>query len=111
MDIQEENKMSYFAVLTADILCSKDLNNTEKVILAIISSLQNKNGYCFAGNNYIANILNTTPESTSNIISQLVRKKWLFREVIRNEKNEIIKRILWVKINRLPTHKKMDTYP
>ena len=100
-----------------------DLSLVEKCLLGRIVALSTEKGYCYAGNSYLAEELGKTTGSISNIISKLVDKGFLIRDVTRNKKKEIEQRRL--KINEIgiravyqeevanpvdtPIHEKMDT--
>ena len=56
-NLNEENKIGYYAVIPATILFNKDLKANEKLLYAIITILSNKEGYCFASNAYLSNLL------------------------------------------------------
>ena len=63
--------------ISAGILLNKELSDKEKIILAMISYLSEETGSCFASNEYIANIVNVTPERVSKIISSLKVKEYV----------------------------------
>ena len=106
--MSEENKIGYYAVIPATILFNKDLKANEKLLYAIITILSNKEGYCFASNAYLSNLLDAQPHTISNWISNLNKLKFVCVEIIRNDKNEIIQRRIYP--NDIPYTIKM-TYP
>lgn len=63
--------------MPADILINGKLTDKEKIILSMIIYLSKENGYCFATNNYFADILNVTVVSISRIINSLKKKKYI----------------------------------
>ena len=63
--------------ISAEILLNKDLSDKEKIILAMILYLSEEKGSCFAGNKYIASIVNVTHERVSKIISSLKNKGYV----------------------------------
>ena len=69
-----------------------------------IYSLSRKEGYCFATNNYLANILNFHPKTISKWINNLEKKKILTIEYVKNIKMKLLKeRYLY------PIHLKINT--
>ena len=49
MNIENEYHSSgYFSIIPANVLYSKTLKPNEKLLYAIITSLSNKEGYCYA---------------------------------------------------------------
>ena len=65
--MSEENKIGYYAVIPATILFNKDLKANEKLLYAIVTILSNKEGYCFASNAYLSNLLDAQPHTPYTI--------------------------------------------
>ncbi len=51
--MNEENPIGYYAVIPSPVLFNQNLKPNEKLLYAVITVLANKEGYCFASNNYI----------------------------------------------------------
>ena len=103
-----ENQIGYYAVMPAPVLFNEDLKPNEKLLYAVITVLANKEGYCFASNNYLADLFNSKPHTISNWISHLSKLNFVRVELIRSDNNEIIQRRIY--INDIPYVIKM-TYP
>ena len=106
--MNEENKIGYYAVIPSTVLFNKELKPNEKLLYAVITVLSNKEGYCYASNNYLADLFNSKPHTISNWISHLNKLEFVYVELIKNDKNEIIQRRIY--INDMPYVTKM-TYP
>ncbi len=106
--MNEENKIGYYAVIPSTVLFNKELKANEKLLYAVITVLANKEGYCYASNNYLADLFNSKPHTISNWISHLNKLNFVYVELIRKDKNEIIQRRIY--INDIPYVTKM-TYP
>lgn len=106
--MNEENKIGYYAVIPSTVLFNKELKANEKLLYAVITVLANKEGYCYASNNYLADLFNSKPHTISNWISHLNKLDLVHVEIIRNNKNEIVQRRIY--INDIPYVTKM-TYP
>jgi biotin operon repressor len=76
-----------------------DLTLVEKCLLGRIVALSTEKGYCYAGNSYLAEELDKSAKTISHIISSLVDRGFLIRDVSRNKKNEIEQRR--VRINEI----------
>ena len=74
--VNEEIKIGYYAVIPSTVLFNENLKPNEKLLYAVITVLSNKEGYCFASNNYLAKLFNSKPHTISNWISNL--KKFNF---------------------------------
>lgn len=68
-----------------------NLKSTEKLIYGEITSLTNKNGYCFASNRYFANLYNVTLHTVSQWISHLEKLGYINIELIKGEYNNLTK--------------------
>ena len=106
--MNEENKIGYYAIIPAPILFNESLKPNEKLLYAVITVLANKEGYCFASNNYLASLFNVKPHTISNWISNLNNLNYVRVKIIKNDKNEIIQRRIY--INDIPYAINM-TYP
>ena len=93
--MDEENKIGYYAIIPATVLFNEDLKANEKLLYAIITVLSNKEGYCFASNKYLANLLKAQPHTISKWVSQLKEKGFVCLDIIKNEKGEIIQRRIY----------------
>jgi len=69
----QNEKPSYYAVIPANVRYCKDLAPQEKLLYAEITALTNKEGYCWATNNYFANLYRLSKETVSRQISKLAR--------------------------------------
>lgn len=64
--------------IPSEIWCNKDLSWTEKIMLREIDSLQdNQEGGCYASNSYFAEFFQLSKSRVSEIVSCLVRKKYV----------------------------------
>ena len=97
---EKEDNVGYYSIIPATILYNKELKANEKLLYAIITSLSNKEGYCFATNKYLAEKLGVNHKSISSWISDLQKRKFIIVEQIRNENKQIIKRKIY--INNVP---------
>lgn len=106
--MNEENKIGYYAVIPSTVLFNEELKPNEKLLYAVITTLANKEGYCYASNNYLADLFNSKAHTISNWISHLNKLNFVYVELIKNNKNEIIQRRIY--INDIPYVTKI-TYP
>ena len=85
---------NWFAVIPAEILLSKKLSSTKKLLIALISNLSNQKGFCFASNQYLSECLSISKTTISTLLTELENEKYLKRKIERNKKKEIISRAL-----------------
>ena len=96
VDTQNEvNRIGYFAVIPATVLFNNELKPNEKLLYALITTLSNKEGYCYASNKYLGEKLNVDPQTISRWIGNLRKYNYLVVDIIRNENKEIIQRKIY----------------
>ena len=93
---EKEDNVGYYSIIPATVLYNKELKANEKLLYAIITSLANKEGYCFASNKYLAEKLDVNPKTISSWISDLKNRKFIIVELIRNENKQIVKRKIYI---------------
>lgn len=81
--MDENIKSSYYSILPAVVRYDKDLTDKAKLLYSEITCLCNKEGYCFATNNYFANLYNCTPRAIQFTISRLQEKGYI-RIIVEN---------------------------
>lgn len=87
----------YFSVLPSNVRYDDSLCPNEKLLFSEISSLCNKNGYCFANNEYFAKLYKVHKNTVSKWISHLKEKKYIRLFFTYKENSKAIdKRVLAV---------------
>ena len=102
--MNEENKVNYYAIIPATVRYSKELKANEKLLYGEITSLSNRNGYCYAQNRYFSNLYGVSIETVSRWLSNLQKCGFIQIEVKRNENKEVIARYIY--IVDVPSHQK-----
>lgn len=93
------NNPNYYAVLTADVRYDKQLSPQEKILYAEITALSNKEGVCFAGNKYFADLYSLTETTISHQLSHLVDAGYIVMAYDK-EGSKVKKRFITVVKNR-----------
>ena len=86
----DENKKSYYAIIPANVRYDTDLTANAKLLYGEITALCNEKGYCWATNDYFANLYNVSKKSISTWISQLINKNYIFSKIIYKENSKEI---------------------
>lgn len=81
--MDENIKSNYYAIIPATVRYDKDLTDKAKLLYGEITCLCNKEGYCFATNNYFANLYNCTSRAIQFTISKLQEKGYI-RVILEN---------------------------
>lgn len=93
---ENQDNVGYYSIIPATVLYNKELKANEKLLYAIITSLSNKEGYCFATNKYLAEKLDVNPKTISSWISDLKDRNFIIVELIRNENKQIVQRKIYI---------------
>lgn len=72
---------NYYAVIPANVRYDKDLTANAKLLFGEISALTNEKGFCWASNEYFAELYNVSTRSITTWISQLAKKNYIYVKV------------------------------
>ncbi|MDO5555209.1 MAG: helix-turn-helix domain-containing protein [Clostridia bacterium] len=105
--MNENKQANYYAIIPATIRYDNELKPSEKLLYGEITALSNKEGYCFATNKYFASLYGVINGTVSRWISHLEQSDYIRIELIKNDKNQIIERRLYL----TDTYKQFCLYP
>ena len=88
-------KPTYYANIPANVRYS-DLKPNAKLLYGEITALSNKHGFCFASNNYFANLYKVNKNTISSWISDLKNKGFIEVTIERDLRNVITKRCIGI---------------
>lgn len=81
-------EQNYYLIIPAPVFNDKDLSDKEKLLMGLINSLLNEDGYCFASNTYLAEKMKTTAETISRRLNKLKAKEYI--EIVYLKKGNIV---------------------
>ena len=93
-----ENKPNYCAIIPAEVRYDKRLKANAKLLYGEITALSNKEGYCWASNNYFSDLYEVTPQAISNWIKALEKNGYISIDYIKKGK-QIIKRNIRIEVS------------
>ena len=106
--VSDMDKPSYFAILTADVRYDKTLKPLARLLYAEITALCKQEGYCWAGNQYFADLYDVDKNTVSGWIGQLKTRGYINVQLEYKEgTKQIVKR--YIRINGEGTNKIIDT--
>ena len=86
---------NYYSVIPAEVRYDDNLKDKAKLLYGEISSLCNKDGCCYATNQYFANLYNVSKTTISTLIKELIDNGYLISEIEYKEgTKEIVNRYL-----------------
>lgn len=93
--MDEAARPHYWAVLPSEVRYDSELRPMAKILYAEISSLCNKDGYCWATNAYFADLYGVGEKTVSEWINQLKAKGYVFTMITKTKKGMISGRKIW----------------
>ena len=105
-------KPNYFGILPANVRYDKNLKPMEKILYTEISSLTNKDGYCYATNSYFSRLYEVHKNTVGTWINNLEKQGYIKTVLVyKKGTKEIIERRIYInqKID-VPINEKVDTY-
>ena len=100
-----ENKINYYAIIPATVRYDNELTDKAKLLYGEITCLCNKQGYCFATNNYFANLYSCTNRVIQLAISKLQEKGYIKIIIENNCQRKIyLSDAIGYEKNFIPTH-------
>lgn len=95
-----EKQFSTFSVIPTEIIINKELSSTNKLLYAIISSLTNEKGYCWASNKYLGEMLDISERQIIKNINKLEKENLIRIDVKDNWKRKITLKNILVGMNK-----------
>lgn len=83
-------------MLPAKVRYDESLRPNAKLLYAEITALADMTGYCWASNEYLAQLFGIAPRTVSDLISTLQQHGYIAVEVVRDERNAVIERKIHV---------------
>lgn len=91
----EEQQRSYYAIIPANVRYDKDLAPNAKLLYGEITALCNEKGYCWASNQYFAELYGVSILSIKRWVNSLVTKGYVYKTLTyKPNSKEVDKRIL-----------------
>ena len=59
------------------VLFDNDISSTSKLLMGLITTLTMKEGFCYASNKYLSNLLKVSRRTITSCISSLKRKNYI----------------------------------
>ena len=100
--MNEENEFhraGYFSIIPATVLYSEDLKPNEKLLYAVITSLANSKGYCYATNKYLGDKFKVDHKTVSRWVSNLEKYNFIVIDRRYTEKQEFLQRRIYPNVS------------
>lgn len=80
--MEKQIQKNFYAIIPAFVRYDKDLQPNAKLLYGEITALTNEKGFCWAENEYFANLYNVSKTSISKWISSLIKKQYITSEIV-----------------------------
>lgn len=80
--MEKQIQKNFYAIIPAFVRYDKDLQPNAKLLYGEITALSNEKGFCWAENEYFANLYNVSKTSISKWISSLIKKQYITSEIV-----------------------------
>lgn len=87
---------NYYSIIPATVRYDENLSANAKLLYGEITALANQMGYCWASNNYFANLYKVSVESIKRYIRQLKEYGYITVEVVRKKTKEVEERRIYI---------------
>lgn len=107
--IYTEENPNYYAIIPANVRYDDRICANAKLLYGEITALCNEKGFCWAGNEYFANLYKTSKETISRWIRQLKENRYIKVKIFyKKNSKEIDKRIIAIN-NQYPIDENVNT--
>ena len=101
-----DNQVNYYAVIPANVRYDKDLPANAKLLYGEITALCNNKGFCWATNQYFADLYGVKKLAVSRWINALADKGYIF--IVMEPKNDHTQELIRkISLPQIPTSKKI----
>ena len=66
-----------FVEVPVIVLLDEDLSTTTKLLMGLITTLSMQEGFCYASNKYLSNLMKVSKRTITSCISSLRKKKYI----------------------------------
>ena len=105
----DKERPGYYAVIPADVRYDNRIPANAKLLYGEISALIGSEGYCFAGNQYFADIYGCTPVTIARLISQLEQAGHIKRELEKDRSGQVVCRKIYLRVS-MPDEQPLNNF-
>ena len=93
---EESRSPSYFAIITGPVLDNRQLADSAKILYGRITSLADREGYCWATNKYLADLTGCGERTITRLLSQLQEHGFVQIEMVMSEQKKNMERRVYI---------------
>lgn len=100
----DDVRPGYYAVIPADVRYDNQIPANAKLLYGEISALIGSEGFCFASNQYFADIYGWTPVTVARLVTKLEDAGYIKREIEKDKSGQIVRRKLYLSVSAHDEH-------
>ena len=90
----EQLNVGYYAIIPATVRYDENIPANAKLLYGEITALCNKEGFCWATNDYFSKLYGFTKQSISRLISKLEEAGYIRTDIEHSDNNAILRRCI-----------------
>lgn len=87
---------SYFAIITAPVLDNRELADSAKILYGRITSLADREGFCWASNKYLAEVSGCGERTITRLLAQLQELGFVEIDMVMSEQKKNMERRIFI---------------
>lgn len=95
----DDIRPGYYAVIPADVRYDDRIPSNAKLLYGEISALIGKDGFCFATNQYFADIYGVTPVTIARLVGKLEAHGYIRRELDKDKSGQVVRRKIYLSVS------------
>lgn len=97
-------KPGYYAVIPAEVRYDTTIPANAKLLYGEISALTGAEGFCYATNQYFAELYGVAEETISRLLAKLEKAGHIVREIVKDKDGQIVQRKLHLRVSAPDGH-------
>jgi len=95
----DQHRPGYYAIIPADVRYDDRIPANAKLLYGEISSLIGAEGYCFASNQYFAQIYGMSSDSITRLFKALEDNGYIKRELEKDKSGQVVRRKIYLSVS------------
>ena len=95
----DAERPGYYAIIPADVRYDDRIPANAKLLYGEISALIGAAGFCYASNQYFANVYGMSCDSITRLISKLEEAGYIKRELEKDKSGQVVRRKIFLSVS------------
>lgn len=99
VSVMEDSRPGYYAIIPADVRYDDRIPANAKLLYGEVSALIGADGFCFASNQYFAQIYGMSVDSISRLFKKLEEHGYIKRELEKDKSGQVVRRKIFLSVS------------